>query len=78
MHAKTPASMIIAMNITPPTPPAIGVIPKPPSTAVATGVVESVPNVVGLTQSACAVNESTSIGQLEYTLILLLWTMTDV
>ena len=78
MHAKTAASTIIAMSTTPPTPPAIGVIPKPPSTAVAIGVVESVPNVVGLTQSACAVNESTSIGQLEYTLILLLWTITDV
>ena len=67
--------MIIAMSTTPPT-PAIGMIPKPPSTA--TGVVESMPNVVGFTQSACAVNESTSIGQLEYTLILLLWTMTDI
>ena len=65
MHATTAASMIIAMSITPPTPPAIGVIPKLPSTAVAIGVAVSVPNVVGLTQSACAVNESTSIGQFE-------------
>ena len=48
MHATTAASMIIAMSTTPPT-PAIGMIPKPPSTAVATGVVESVPNVVGFT-----------------------------
>ena len=47
MHATTAASMIIAMSTTPPT-PAIGMIPKPPSTAVVTGVVESVPNVVSL------------------------------
>ena len=65
MHATTAASMIIAMSTTPPTPPTIGVIPKPPSTPVAIGVAVSVPNVVGLTQSACTVNESTSIGQLE-------------
>ena len=77
MHTTTAASMIIAVSTTPPT-PAIGMIPKPPSTAVATGVVESVPNVVGFTQSAYAVNESTSIRQLEYTLILLFWTMTDI
>ena len=78
IHTTTAASMIIPTSTTPPTPPATGVIPKLSSTPVAIGIVESVPNVVGLTQSACALNESTSIGQLGYTLILLLWTMTDV
>ena len=78
IHATTAASMIIPTSTTPPTPPATGVIPKLFSTPVATGVVESVPKVVGLTQSAFTVNESTSIGQLGYTLILLLWTMPDV
>ena len=78
IHATTAASLIIPTSTTPPTPPATGVIPKLSSTPVATGVVESVPKVVGLTQSAFTVNESTSIGQLGYTLILLLWTMTDV
>ena len=55
-HATTTASMIIPTTTTSPTPPATGVIPKLSSTSVVTGVVESVPNVVGLTQSACAVN----------------------
>ena len=40
-----------------PTPAASVVIPKLSSTPVATGVVESVPNVVCLVQSACAVKE---------------------
>ena len=78
IHATTAASLIIPTSTTPPTPPATGVISKLSSTPVATGVVESAPKVVGLTQSAFTVNESTSIGQLGYTLILLLWTMTDV
>ena len=55
IHATTTASMIIPTT-TSPTPPATGVIPKLSSTPVVTGVVESVPNAVGLTQSACTVN----------------------
>ena len=58
IHVTTAASMIIPTTTTSPTPPATGVIPKLSSTPVVTGIVESVPNVVGLThvQSACAVS----------------------
>ena len=59
--STTPASTIIPMNTTPPT---------APPTALPTAVISTFSvAVVGLTHSVCAINEFTSIGQLEYTLV---------
>ena len=73
IHTTTAPSMIIETNITPPIPPAMAPIsPKPPPLFKAPEVPE-----VGLSQSAWAVNESTSVGQVASTAILLLWTSMD-
>ena len=61
----TAASIIIPMSTTPPTPPPTAVIPT---------LSETVSIVVDLTQSIWVGNESTSIGQLGYTSILVPWT----
>ena len=66
--STTSATSIIIMNSTPPTPtPTMAPIMFIPPVAV--GVL-----LVDVTQSASAINESTSIGQSWYTSIILLWT----
>ena len=81
----TAPSTIIPMSTTPPTaPPTAPPIPPPtpPPTAPPTAVISTLsvtgPMVVGLTHSVCAINESTSIGQLGYTLVMLPWTTIDL
>lgn len=68
--ATTAARMIIPIDNTPPTPPVIApVFRKLPECGL--------PG-VGLTQPVSDVDELISTGQLESTLILLPWTITDV
>ena len=76
IHTTTAASMIIPISTTIPTAPPTP-SPTPPPTSVISTLLESV-TAVDLSQSAWAVNEATSIGQLGSTLILLLWTTIDV
>ena len=70
IHATTAARMMTPIDNTPPTPP--------PTAPVIWKLPEGGAAVVGLTQPVSDVNESTSIGQLGYTFILLPWIMTDV
>ena len=72
--STTAASTIIPMNTAPLTPPSTAPPTAPPTAVISTFSVA----VVGLTHSVCAINELTSIGQLEYTLVMLLWTRIDL
>ena len=74
----TAVSMMIPINTTPPIPPPAAMVPRFPSIPDVTDDVECVPTVVDLVQSAGVSNESTSIGQLGYTSMLLPWTRIDV